>query len=548
MAKKGDHNMLLGNAKYFELIRPWAQAALLCVFVAWGFQLRCYNHDDVFIKGNIYFVDGDCYSRMERVRMILDHPFTVVRHQDFENYPQGINSHATAPFDYLIAFLAVLLKPLSALKLFKYDDVDLAGALVSPLLGVAMIVFAWDWARRLKLPFSELVLVLLTVSPILIHGTVLGRPDHQSLQMLCVVVALGAEWAFSQKPSRGWGIASGAAWGLGLWVSLYEPMVLLAITVLLYLVFDRRKLWAPERRAGGIVFVVMLALMLLIDGLPFSPPDKMLMEYFPRWELNIGELAHAGIFIGPLEWAGYALLAAPVLLALRYREDKRAVAVLVLLLAVWGFTAWQQRWGYFFAIVFAMALPVFFAVLRKWWIVWPVFLASLWPVYVELHTMTDPPEQRIVFLEEQKRDTLALRALAEYLKSSSKDGNGGPHPILAPWWQCPALAYWSGQPTVAGTSHESMPGIVDTARFYLTTDYEVADKIVRARHVDWVIAYDSDRVLSDASILLNEKADANNALAAVLYRKWHSAPPLVKVVTYNQEFKVFKVMPEEAPR
>jgi hypothetical protein len=517
-------------------------AISLCFFLCLGMYARCYNHDSVFLprgsSWDIYYVDGDCYSRMTRVRMVLEHPFTVIHHQDFENYPDGVSSHATAPFDYLIAFLAVLLKPLTLMKWFKFDYVDMAGAIVSPLLGAAMIVFLWDWSRRLKLPYREIMLLLVAISPIIVFGTVLGRPRHQSLQMLCMVVALGAEWCLAQKPSRGWGIAAGAAWGLGLWVSLYEPLVLMVMTVLLYLLFDRRKLWAPERRAGHIVFAAIMVLMLLIDGVPHLPHDELLLEYFPRWAQTIGELGHAGIY-GLLEWGGYALLAAPALALLRYRKDKRMASLLVMLVAVCVLTAWQMRWGYFFGIVFAMSLPYLFAPLRKWWIVWPVFLLSLWPVYAECQAMRHPTQQRMDQLAEQERDVQALRVVSEYLKT------GKPLPVLAPWWFCPEIAYWSGQPAVAGTSHESMPGIVDTSRFYITTDYEEAGKIVRERGVKCVIAYDSDRVLKNASTLLGERWDRDKSLAAVLYRAWHSAPPFLKFDIANQEFKIFEVVPEE---
>jgi ascorbate-specific PTS system EIIC-type component UlaA len=30
---------------------------------------RCANYQDVFVAGNIYFTDADCYARMTRVRM-----------------------------------------------------------------------------------------------------------------------------------------------------------------------------------------------------------------------------------------------------------------------------------------------------------------------------------------------------------------------------------------------------------------------------------------------------------------------------------------------
>ncbi|HWB60766.1 MAG TPA: hypothetical protein VG733_14820, partial [Chthoniobacteraceae bacterium] len=142
----------------------------------------------------------------------------------------------------------------------------------------------------------------------------------------------------------------------------------------------------------------------------------------------------------------------------------------------------------------------------------------------------------------QKKDAQALRALADYLRSNETQ------PIIAPWWQCPALAYWSGQPTVAGSSHESMPGIVDTARFYVTTDYEEADKIVRAHDVQWVIAFDPNEVLQNSSMLLNEQAVPGKSMGSILYYGWHSAPPFLEVMTYNQYFKVFRVQPEEDAR
>jgi hypothetical protein len=78
------------------------QIFLLLVLALGAFLLRCHNHPETFIAGRIYFVDGDCYSRMTRVRMIEEGAGPIVRHHEFENYPEGIRSHATAPLDYLI--------------------------------------------------------------------------------------------------------------------------------------------------------------------------------------------------------------------------------------------------------------------------------------------------------------------------------------------------------------------------------------------------------------------------------------------------------------
>lgn len=504
----------------------------LCFFLALTLLARCYNFASIFVGGQIYFVDADCYSRMTRVRMVLEHPFTIIRHHSFENYPQGIVSHATAPFDYLIAILAVLLKPFTA------NYLDLAGALVSPLMAALIVFFLWMWVKRAQLPYGAAVLFLFSVSPILVHGTILGRPDHQSLQMLCVAVALGAEWCFSQKPSRGWGIASGAAWGLGLWTSLYEPAILLVATVLLYLVFDRRKLWMPERKAGYFTLAGILALSLIIQGWPFSFPDQMLLQYFSRWEQTIGEMSSTTL-LAPLlyRWVGFGLVAMPVLFLLRCRVDRRVISIFLLALLTCGLTLWQIRWGYFFGLVFVMSLPFQFAVFPKPWIGWCVFVVCLWPVLKEWDEDLFPTDERLALIHEQWVDEILLRDAAEHLKSTEL------MPLLAPWWFSPALAYWSGQPAVAGSSHEGMAGIVDTARFYCTNDPEEARKILIAHGVKHVVTYDSARVLQTSSTLLGQEVPLHS-MAEILDERPHSAPDFLEFEYAHQSnpaFKIFKV-------
>src|SRR5213078_1855046 len=91
---------------------------------------RCVNYQDVFVAGNIYFVDADCYARMTRVQMCDAKPGLIVRHHAFENFPQGTTPHTTAPLDYLILGLSLLLNP------FTTHALDLAGAFVSPFLAL----------------------------------------------------------------------------------------------------------------------------------------------------------------------------------------------------------------------------------------------------------------------------------------------------------------------------------------------------------------------------------------------------------------------------
>ena len=174
---------------------------------------RCANYQDVFVAGNVYFIDADCYARMTRVRMCEKNPGLVVRHHNFENFPQGTTPHTTAPLDYLILALAITLKPFTA------HGIDLAGALISPMFALLGGWFLWWWAWRMKFRYRWMMLSLYAISPILVHGTELGRPDHQSLVLLLVTIAICAEWSLRSESAPGWSTLSGIAWGLAIWVS-----------------------------------------------------------------------------------------------------------------------------------------------------------------------------------------------------------------------------------------------------------------------------------------------------------------------------------------
>src|SRR5207247_11417273 len=112
----------------------------------------------------------------------------TLRHHNFENFPQGTTPHTTAPFHYLILAFALALKP------FTVDAIDLAGALISLLLALFGGWFLWWWSRRMKFRYRWAALILYAISPVLVKGTELGRPDHQSLLILLVTVAICAEW------------------------------------------------------------------------------------------------------------------------------------------------------------------------------------------------------------------------------------------------------------------------------------------------------------------------------------------------------------------
>ncbi len=512
-------------------------ALWLLFFVALTVVTRCHNYADVFVNGRVYFVDADCYSRMTRARMVLEHPFTIIRHHDFENWPAGITPHTTMPMDWLVGIADCGLRIAERLlpERWRGQTLDLAGALVSPALGILTTAFLWGWARRLRVRFAGAMLMLVSVSPILVHGTLLGRPDHQSLLIFLLAVAIGSEVLLARESSRAWSIASGVAWGLALWVSLYEPLVLLATVVIGQAVFFRTRFFSRERWPGFIALFGIVVLALVIEGWRVQWPDATMRAFFPAWVKNIGELQPVPIFSPILwHWCGLALIVAPFVLAARVRAAREAALLLTVLAVSLGLALNQQRWGYFLALVFAMSLPWVLAIFRRSWIAWTLFALSLWPVAGEWDETLFPDETRAARLAEQREEKEQLRDIAGQLAQLPRGG------VIAPWWFSPPLAYWSGQPCVAGSSHESLPGIVDTARFYLAQSSDEAGAILRARQVQHVIAYDPPRIIQTSTALLGE-ASETKALASVLYLRPHSPPDCLAFLYANPSFKIFEV-------
>ena len=516
---------------------------------------RCANYQDVFVGGNIYFTDADCYARMTRVRICSPHPGTIVRHHDFENFPEGTTPHTTAPLDYLILALALLLQPLTTQWL------DLAGAIVSPLLALAAGWFLWWWSRRMKLRYRWATLLLFAVSPILVHGTELGRPDHQSLLMFLITVAICAEWSLRVVPSRNWSLTSGTAWGMALWVSFYEPIVLLLVVAAFYALCDRQQFVDRSRRIGWIVLVSIVAIAFLIERrlphFPVSANDSI----FWNWSHTIGELRPVSV-IDPIwfRWFGWMLIVMPLLFAFAAHNKFvgatgsepdwhcRALPVIgTLLLGCYLLTLWQARWGYFLGIVFVIALATLLESFRNRVLVWIVFAISLFPILQEWDARLWPNESELVRRVQARREEMEWRAFARKIGGASLQHatlNGQvenlPHSFLAPWWLSPAIVYWSKQPGVAGSSHESLSGIADSARFYLTSDVRAAQNILQRHHVAWIFVYDSDRVLENSASILKTPIP-RDALGKILDRNPSRAPYFIQLKLQSGSGKVYSV-------
>ncbi len=541
-----------GDAK--QACKKWSGRLVLLLLLVLTFAARCHNRSQIFHDGGVFFVDGDCYSRMMRAKMVSEGQW-IIRHHDFENWPNGITPHTTALLDWAIVGLkpavdvAFKLGFVSNANTWRTQTLDIAGALISPLLGVLTAAWLWCWAGAMKLPFRSAMVLLFAVSPIAVHGTVLGRPDHQSLLMFLLAVALGCElWLIrpeddGKKSHRWWGIAAGSAWGLAMWVSLYEPLVLLVPVIFARLLRERKTLLAVGSRGEWIAMLGFFLLGLLVDGWRIEVPSADLRENLVRWSSTILELRH----LSPAEpllwqWLGLLVLAAPVLLCLAGREDRCAFVLLGGFVIIFALTVWQQRWGYFLLLTFAMSLPWQLRAFRDFGVGWAAFALGLCPVLLswgpELKDLFRGQNGPAIF--NQAKEDQAWRQLAQTrLRTIALKMREGPRTgFIAPWWFSPQVAYWSGQPGVGGTSHQSLPGIVDTARFLLADDPEKAAEILRRRRVGWVIVDPSadvverDRlhVVTNSERVLGVAAP-KDPLGAVLNERPRQAPPFLHEVT-----------------
>lgn len=525
---------------------------VLLALLALTFFARTHNRDDIFhADGRIYFFEGDCYSRMERAQMVEKGQW-VIRHHDFENWPQGTDPHTTAPLDWLIVGLKKVISPILSVffskSVLRGQELDLAGALISPIFGVITAAWLWWWAGRMWLPCRWIMVLFFALSPILKDGTILGRPDHQSLLILLIAVAVTAELALADlglpaKLARRWAITAGVTWGLALWVSLYEPLLFFAGAIGRHLIFHRAALFARAVRGRWIALAIMVGLAIAIDGWRITVPSAELREQFATWSATVAELRHLNLAHPTIwYWTGAFWVSSCVLLWFAARRDRRALSVLLLVAVMLGLTIWQLRWGYYLALAVAISIPWQLGVLGRFG--WGAGLAALIPLAFAwskvLHPDATKRDQQVWKNAVQEE----WRRVAEYMRSEEK------RPFLAPWWASPQVAYWSGQPGVAGTSHQSLPGIVDSARFFLAENPKDAAAILKSRGVKYVIVDDTSHkapeltdllVISNSLELLGVTEKPKDPLGDLLAKRTNQAPSFLRYISPKERGLVAEI-------
>jgi hypothetical protein len=265
-------------------------------------------------------------------------------------------------------------------------------------------------------------------------------------------------------------------------------------------------------------------------------------QLFKNWAHTIGELQH----VWPanpiwLRWCGYLLFVTPFLVCVSVAkightgERAAPVFVLVLLVVTYMLTIWQARWAYFFVLLFALALLPLLEPIQSRAAVWIAFLLSILPILHDWDEKLWPNEAQLAERAAERNQSAQLRNLSLSLRSPET------RPFLAPWWLSPSIAYWSGQPGIAGSSHESLDVIADTARFFLSVDWQEARQILQNHHTAWVVGYDFERVAQNSKAVLNRAAPAH-PLCRILDSTPSQAPPFLVLSAQNGFAKLYRVV------
>ena len=257
-------------------------------------------------------------------------------------------------------------------------------------------------------------------------------------------------------------------------------------------------------------------------------PNPEFARALKNWGSTIGELSHVSL-ADPIwfSWCGWLLLLAPVLLW--QKRDRNAPSFLMpLLIATFGLTMWQARWAYFFVIIFAMMVPGLLSVVRKSIFASAIFIIALYPIAQSWDRTF--AEENLARQAENRIEQMELRIIASHV-----DG-----PFLGPSWFSPAISYWSQQPGVGGSSHESISGIVETAKFFATENAEEMTELIQRLSVKWVVIYDAERVAQNSSQILGRAVSKNAACYFLDYRAGQ-APRLLHLTAQTGHFKLFRV-------
>ena len=309
-----------------------------------------------------------------------------------------------------------------------------------------------------------------------------------------------------------------------------------------------------ESPAFGISFGVVMLLALVIEGVHVFVPPPEIRPVLARWLEFIAEMRGMGAreFLNALAFSGapeMSFLEAPAFIVLLFlpwigyrlwrekNQTDRFVIGLTIFLA--GFALFERRWLPYASLVELFLLARYIQIAPRHWTRLLLGAAFLFNAGFANYGQT-----RIALANPPNQPSPELAQIAR-----SIDQPGG---VLAPWWLSPGLLYFSGQPIVSGSSHCGITGIVASARFFATTSWEEADRILRDRQVRWVVVWDeptyvypllgsSQEILGEKVSTDQQKGDADATVAQTLVTD-NDVPAELRLRAVTTHFKLYQVL------
>ncbi len=169
------------------------------------------------VRAGRRFPDTDDYTRLLRVRELVEGGDWFDTTQERANWPQGDVLHWTRPMDVVLLAAVAVASPFTDLE----GALRFAATVVPPLLLLGILLAGTLAAAPLGDPRLRLAVPLvLLAQPALVFYARVGRADHHTLILLCFAVALGFALRGVREPDQGrWAWGLGLACALGLWTS-----------------------------------------------------------------------------------------------------------------------------------------------------------------------------------------------------------------------------------------------------------------------------------------------------------------------------------------
>ena len=512
-------------------VRRWFLGAL--AFTVAFVLIQLFSFQGILRAGPDVYWDSDPHARIYRVGSILQGHDWIVRFQNVDGYPEGHASHWTLPFDAWCVLLA------------KLTSLPTAGLLASPILGlVCFLGFAVWCFVRLPRPVAWAATLLYLFQPSFHWAMALGRPDHQSLVhalfVLAVILDLGF-WLkeFDGRPDKLQPLRialNGLALGIGMWTTVeIAPLwaVQIAATFVIAFVMRRSGGWRAlgKRALGWLVACAVLVVAFAVEC------------QFDRTQIRIGD------FSGELarRWFSVVDEFQPLMTARGEWRFYGLHGVFGLSFYVAPFLVWYFARGQTGNAAFRLALGLttcVYVVLAFAQIHWVANCSVLWPLFAAIaireirerwkaKSSVLSPQSSVLFvaaalfapcalgfLDFAKRDEFGvhLRPVCEWLRAntpsnldmerfSMRTPQDRGYSVLTHWWQGPYVQYLARRPVTATAYHTNLDAILDSYRFFVSSNWAEAEAILRKRHCRYVLvedhrmfAADAQRVLADGRV------------------------------------------------